>query len=77
MSYEEICPRRIEPVKIGKTLTKADLEKIVVTMGAIEHLTGCIVIALTRKFDTRELAAELHKCVDELAGIGTKKSCQE
>ena len=72
MSYEDICPRRIEPVKIGKALTKADLEKMVFTMGVIEHLTGCIVIALTRKIDTRELAADLHKYVDELAGIGRK-----
>lgn len=72
MSVMEDCPHRIEPIVIGKKLVKADLERIVFLGAAIQHLVGCVIIAMTRKQDTSELASMLHRYVDELVGLGRK-----
>jgi hypothetical protein len=73
MSVIEDCPNRIEPIVIGRKLTKESLERVVFLGAAIQHLVGCVIIALTRKQDTSELAEMLHVYVDELAELGRKK----
>lgn len=68
----EDCPYRIEPIVIGKKLTKADLERIVFLEAAIVHTVNCVIIAMTRRHDTAELTDALHGYIDELAELGRK-----
>lgn len=66
------CPDRIEPLRIGKVLHKAELERLVALTGAIQHVVGCIVLALVNRYDVTELTDILHHHVDELSTIGRK-----